>query len=107
MSYRPKRHSSYDPNYRKRTGNYQFTMRKTKKKEFFGQPIIKDTEEIECSHVPSLIDEITEKSIAGNVNYGALCVGGSLTDKKRSTTKFNTQNKDTKKQNKRKTKLVI
>lgn len=65
-----------------------FKMKKTRKKEILGVIVSKDTEETECSHFPSELDEEKGTTVKGNANNGLFGIGGSLTNKRKSKMKF-------------------
>ena len=93
MSYKEKkRHGYYGPStHRRGSSTYPFKTKKTVKKEFCGFTLSKNTEEMQYTHVPAKIEEGKENSFSGNVNNGAVGLGGSVTNKDSTKTEFDTK----------------
>ena len=94
MSYREKSRHSYG-NYpiERRNSDFHYKCRNTEKKEFLGVTFGKNTsvKEIECSDVPTVIEDGKENSVGGNVTNGVVGVGGSVINKDSNKTEFKSE----------------
>lgn len=85
MSYNPKGGHGYGNRPRRPQRTW---VKKTVKKERFGLDYGKDTIKVEFNRPPSEFTQEEETSGSLDVTNGVLGVGGTLTKKKRNTTKF-------------------